>query len=134
MFTFGSEFIKFHHFTSRKIFFQINQFVFVYSLIPFPNFRQLQRNWVQSLSRVWLCDSTDNSTPGSPVHHQLIMFIKSVMPSNHLILCHPFSSCLQSFSASGSFQISQLFSSGGQDIGASGSTSVLPMNIRTYFL
>ena len=50
--------------------------------------------------------------------------------------CHPaisssvvlFSSCPQSFPASGSFQMSQLFASGGQNIGVSASTSVLPMN------
>ena len=36
------------------------------------------------------------------------------MPSNHLILCCPFSSCLQSFPISGTFQMSQLFTSGGQ--------------------
>ena len=44
----------------------------------------------------------------------------------------PFSSCLQSFPASGSFQMSQLFSSGGQSIGVSASTSVLPMNIQDW--
>ena len=38
-----------------------------------------------------------------------IMSIESMMPSNHLILCHPFSSCLQSFPASGSFPMSWLF-------------------------
>ena len=42
----------------------------------------------------------------------------------------PFSSCPQSFSASGSFPISQLFASGGQIIGVSASTSVLPMNTQ----
>ena len=40
----------------------------------------------------------------------------------------PFSSCLQSFPASGSFQMSQLFASDGQSIGVSASASVLPMN------
>ena len=40
----------------------------------------------------------------------------------------PFSSCPQSFPASGSFPVSQLFASGGQSIGVSASTSVLPMN------
>ena len=45
----------------------------------------------------------------------------------------PFSSCLQSFPASGSFQMSQLFASGGQNIGVSASTSVLPMNIQDWF-
>ena len=46
----------------------------------------------------------------------------------------PFSSCLQSFAASASFFLmSQLFPSGGQSIGASGSASVLPMNIQDWF-
>ena len=55
--------------------------------------------------------------------------------------CHPtisspvvnFSSCLQSFPASGFFQMSQFFVSGGQNIGASASASVLPMNIKNWF-
>ena len=42
----------------------------------------------------------------------------------------PFSSCPQSFPASGSFQMSQLFASGGQSIGVSASTSVLPVNTQ----
>ena len=45
----------------------------------------------------------------------------------------PFSSCLQSFIASGSFPMSQVFPSGGQSIGASASVSVLPMNIQDWF-
>ena len=79
-------------------------------------------------------DPKDCSTPGLPVHHQLpeftqLMSIASVMPSNHSILCVPFS-CLQSFPASGSFQMSQFFASGGQSIRTSASVSVLPVNIR----
>ena len=58
------------------------------------------------------------------------MSIESVMPSNHLILCR---SCLQSFPISGSFQMSQLFASGGQNIGVSASTSVLPTNTQDWF-
>ena len=53
------------------------------------------------------------------------------MPSNHLILCIPFSFCPQSFPASGSFPKNGLFASGGQSIGAS--ASVLPMNIQGRF-
>ena len=45
----------------------------------------------------------------------------------------PFSSCLQSFPTSGSFPMSQFFASGGQTIGVSASTSVLPMNIQDWF-
>ena len=46
----------------------------------------------------------------------------------------PFSSCPQSFPASGSFPVSQLFTSGGQGIGVSASTSVFPMNTRDWSL
>ena len=46
----------------------------------------------------------------------------------------PFSSCLPSFPASGSFPMSQFFASGGQSIEVSASASVLPMNIWIYFL
>ena len=56
------------------------------------------------------------------------MSIESVMLSNHLILCCPFSFYLQSFLASGPFPVSQLFTSGGQRSRAS--ASVLPMNIQ----
>ena len=45
----------------------------------------------------------------------------------------PFSSCFQSFPASGSFLMSQYFTLGGQSIGASVSASVLPMNIQDWF-
>ena len=45
----------------------------------------------------------------------------------------PFSLHLQSFTASGSFQMSQFFASGGQSIGVSASASVLPMNIQDWF-
>ena len=55
--------------------------------------------------------------------------------------CHPtisssaisFSSCLQSFPASGSFPVSQLFMSGGQSTGVSSLTSLLPKNIQDWF-
>ena len=46
----------------------------------------------------------------------------------------PLSSCLQSFPASGSFLMSQFFTSGGQSIGASASASILPMSIQDLFL
>ena len=45
----------------------------------------------------------------------------------------PYSSCLQSFPASGSFPMSQFFTSGGQSIGASASALVLPMNTQDWF-
>ena len=59
-----------------------------------------------------------------------LMSIESVMPPNHLIL---FSSYPQSFPGSGSFLMSQLFTSGAQSIASSASASVLPMNIQARF-
>ena len=61
-----------------------------------------------------------------------LMSITLVMPSNHLVLCLPFSSRLQSFPASGSFQMSQFFTSDGQRIRVSASVSVLAMNIQDW--
>ena len=61
-----------------------------------------------------------------------LMSIESVMLSNHLILCRPL--LLPSIfpSIKGSFQMSQLFASGGQSIGPSASTSVLPMSTQDW--
>ena len=89
-----------------------------------------------------LCNPMDHSTQGLPVHHQLTEFtylhwlisIESVMPSSHPSSVVPLSSCLQSFPESGSFPVSQFFISGGQRIGVSASSSVLPMNIQDWFL
>ena len=77
-----------------------------------------------------LCDPVDCSTPGFPVH-QL-----QELAQTHVHWCHPnilssvvpFSLCLQSFPASGSFPMSQFFASGGQSIGTSASASVLSTN------
>ena len=61
-----------------------------------------------------------------------LMSIESVMPSNHLILCHPL--LLPSiFPSIRAFPVSQFFISGGQSTGASASASVLPMNIQDLF-
>ena len=60
-----------------------------------------------------------------------LMSIELVMPSDHLILI-PFSFCPQSFPASGSFLMSQLFTSGVQGIEVSASTSVLPMKTQDW--
>ena len=64
-----------------------------------------------------------------------LMFIESVMPSKHISSSVAPFSCPQSFPASGSFTVSQLFASGGQSIGASASASaaVPPMNIQGSF-
>ena len=63
-----------------------------------------------------------------------LMSIESVMPSNHLILCCPLLLLPSIFpSIPGSFPMSQFFTSGGQNIGVSASSLVLPMNIQGWF-
>ena len=84
-----------------------------------------------------LCDPINCSMPGLPVHHQLLEFTQT-RPLNRW--CRPtisssvvpFSSCPQSFPTSGSFQMSQLFAWGGQNIGVSTSTSVLSMTTQDW--
>ena len=84
-----------------------------------------------------LCNPMNRSMPGLPVHHQLPESTQThvhrvgdaIQPSHPVV---PFSSCPQSFPASGSFPMSQLFSSGGQSIGVSASASVLPMNTQDW--
>ena len=93
---------------------------------------------VQSLSLIWLFE-----THGLP--HARLPFA-SPTPRVYSISCHlsrwchptssfsvvPFSSCLQSFPASQSFPMYQVFASGGQSIGVSASASVLPKNIQKW--
>ena len=88
-------------------------------------------------SRLTLCNPMNCSTPGLPVHHQLpestqthVHWVSDAIEPSYPVV--PFFSCPQSFPASGSFQMSQLFASGGQSIGVSASTSVLPVNTQHW--
>ena len=126
-------------FSNFPMFLLLSKFVHVYSLLPHPlslNSSQstthpqytiqylhlVQFNSVAQLCPT-LCDPMNRSTPGLPVHHQLLEFTQTQRPSSWW--CHPtisssvipFSSRLQSFLASGSFPLSQFFASGGQSIG-----------------
>ena len=82
------------------------------------------------------CDPMNCSMPGLPVHHQLPESTQThvhwVSDANSTISSSvvPFSSCPQSFPASGSFPMSQFFASGGQGTVVSASTSVLPVNTQ----
>ena len=94
---------------------------------------------VNSLSHVQLF-----ATPWTAAHYASLSITNPKVHSNSCPLsrwCHPtisssvipFSSRLQSFSVSGSFPMSQFFTSGGQSIGVSASASVLSMNIQDWF-
>ena len=80
----------------------------------------------------------NRSTPGFPVHHQLLEFTQdhvhrvndAIQPSHPLLSPSP--PAPKSLPASESFPMSQLFASGGQSIGLSASASVLPMNTQDW--
>ena len=89
---------------------------------------------VQLLSRVWLCNPMNHSTPGLPVHHQL--------PESTQTHVHRVDDAIQPFYPLSSpsppaFNLSQhqsqFFTSGGQSIRVSASASVLPMDIQDWF-
>ena len=97
-----------------------------------------QYNSVQSLIRVRLLQPHElhHARPSHPspiprVHSKPCRSSRWRQPTISSSVV-PFSSCPQSFPDSGSFQMSQLFTSGDQSIGVSGSTSVLPMNTQDW--
>ena len=91
---------------------------------------------VQPLSRVqlfvtpWTAARQASLSITNPQNLLKLMSIELVMPFSHLILCCPLLLLPSSFPASGSFQMSQFFASGGQSTGVSASALVLPMNIQ----
>ena len=90
---------------------------------------------IQSLSRVQLFASPWTAAHQASLSFTIswsllkLMSIELIMPSNHLILCHPLLFLPLVFS----FPMSWLFSSGGPSLGVSASASVLPMNIQGWF-
>ena len=107
----------------------------IFTILMLP----IQFSSLQWLSHVWLF-----ATPWTAAHQASLsitntwswlrlMSVKLVMPSNYLILYRSVATCFQSFPASGFFQISQFFASGGQNTGVSTSASILPVNIQCWF-
>ena len=99
---------------------------------------------IQSFSRLWLFVfswTAARQASLSITNSWSLLKLKSIEFSDaiyqwgvsDLILCHPFSSCLQSFLAPESSPMSQLFTSGGPNIGVSASALVFPMNIQDQF-
>ena len=92
---------------------------------------------VQLLSCLWLFATLWAATPQASLSFTTsqsllkLLSTESMLTSNYLIPWGPFS-CPQSFPASGSFPMSQFFTSGGESIGASASASVFPMNIQCW--
>ena len=121
---------------------------FWYKHSLWPGYR---RNVLQNTDRYDSSVEFSCSVMSNPLRHHGLQHTRPPCPSptprvysNSCPLswwCHPtisssvvpFSSCFQSFPASGSFPISQFFASGGQSIGVSASASFLPMNIQNWF-
>ena len=118
--------VEWHKSKREKQIFYIN--AYIWNLEKWYQFSSVTQ------SCLTLCNLMNSSTPGLPVHHQLLESTQNPCPSSWW--CHPaisssvvpFSSCPQSLPASGSFPMSQLLAWGGQSIGVSASASVLPMN------
>ena len=95
-----------------------------------------QCNSVQLLSRVWLFATpwtAARQASRSITNSRSLLKLKSGVHPTSSSSVVPFSSCPQSFPASGSLQMSQLFASGGQSIWVSASTSVLPVNTQDWW-
>ena len=125
------KFFLFHYFKSSLL--EFNCFTMFCWFLQYNKVNQLS---VQSVSRVQLfatpwteaCQASLSITNSWSLLK--LMSIKLVMPSKISSSVIPFSSHLQSFPASGSFQMSQFFATGGQSIRVSASASVFPMNIQ----
>ena len=99
-----------------------------FSLVPFSRSVVSDSLWPHGLKHARLpCPSSTPKVHTNPC--PLSQWCHPTISSS--VIC--FSSCPQSFPASGSFLMSQLFASGGQSIGASASASVLPMSIQGWF-
>ena len=119
----------------------------IYTTLYINRTKVVQSGWLRSFKQrlfsfaqscLILHVPMDFSTPGFPGLHYLLEFAQTHVHwvADAIQLSHPpllpFSSCLPSFPASGSFSVSQFFASGGQSIGASVSTSFLPVNIQGW--
>ena len=133
------QFYSFHLILFLQMFFFAETFFMCFQIICNWLLKCFYASSVQSLISVWLLwppwtvarqDSLSITKSGSLLK---LMSIKSVMPSNHLILCCPFLLPPSICPTSGSFQMSQFFTSGGQSIEVSASASVLPMNVQDWF-
>ena len=96
----------------------------------FPLYMTLRCCYCSSAKSVQLsatpCTAARQASPSLTISQGLPMpmSIESVMPSNHLILCHPLLLCLQSFPLWGSYPMNWIFTSGGQSIGAMQETHI----------
>ena len=118
----------------------MQQALFLHLVFYIVTFFILFLHWLtrsQSLSHVWLLVTQRSERarlPCSSLSPEVCIATEAMMPSTISSSVVPFSSCPQSFPASGSFQMSQFFASGGQSIGVSASASAFQWIFRVDFL
>ena len=120
------QFVKSHIYSHKHV--DTHSLILFGLLIQFSSVQSL--SCVQLFATPWTaaCQASLSITRSQSLLK--FMSTESVMPSNHLNLCHPLFLLPQSFPASGSFPWCQFFPLSGQSIGVSASASVLPMNIQ----
>ena len=106
-------------------YFSINIFYHHYQSVQFSH------NCVWLFVTPWTASHQASLSITNPWSLLRLLSIESVMPSNHLVLCHPLLFPPSIFP--GSFLTSQFFTSGGQSFGVLASASVLPVNIQDWF-
>ena len=107
--------------------------VYTILLVNIPAFSSVQLlSCVRLFATPWIAAHQASLSITNSWSSLKLMSIESVMPSSHLILCHPLSSCPQSLPASESFPVSQLFTWGGQSTGVSAIASFLPKNTQGW--
>ena len=128
-----------HSLLKWRILFNLSYFFFIHHTYDTWIEIWLLFNSVQSLSLVWLSTAPWTATRQASLsitNSQSLLkliSIKSVMPSNHLFLCHPLLLLPSIFPRIRVFLVSQVFTLGDQSIGVSTSALVLPMNIQDWF-
>ena len=120
--------------------FTLNRFLMVYFITDNNGYIILGKYQFSSVAQSYLtlCNPIYHSTPGLPVHHQLLEFTQSHVHRvgdaiSHLILCCSLLLLPPIPPASESFPMIQLLTWGGQSIGVSASASVLQMNTQDWF-
>ena len=109
----------------------INKWMVFYTIcVQFSSVQSLSR--VQLFATPWIAARQASLSITNSRSSLRLTSIESVMPSSHLILCLPFSSCPQSLPASESFPMSQLFPWGGQSTGVSALASFLPKKAQGW--
>ena len=103
---------------------------FIFTLIQFSSVQSLSR--VQLFATPWIAAHQASLSITSSQSSLKLTSIELVIPSSHLILCHPLSSCHKSLSASESFPIIWLFPWGGQSTGVSALSSFVPKNTQGW--